>query len=1004
VNRVGALLLVLAGCASDAAKTPEPAKPFDPTTLVDPFIGTGGHGHTFPGATVPFGMVQLSPDTRLDGWDGCSGYHYDDEWIYGFSHTHLSGTGCSDYGDVLLMPGVGEVQWNNGADGTPGYRQRFSHANETASPGYYSVVLDSGVKAELTATTRCGVHRYTFPPGAEPHVLVDLAHRDEVLESDITWDGHGFELQGLRRSRAWARNQSVYFKIRFSRRASSIRLAAGGHETSSLHASGKDVKACVGFAPSDEPLVVEVGLSAVDRSGPALNLDAECPKGGPNVSVPDFDDFREAAREDWRKQLGKIEIQGGTDAQRRTFYTALYHCCIAPNVFGDVDGRYRGRDGKVHEAKGWTQYTVFSLWDTFRALHPLMTILEPQRTNDWINTFLAQHREGGALPVWELAGNETDCMIGYHAVPVIADAYAKGIRGFNATDAVEAMIKSATRDVRGLTPYRKQGFVPADEEGESVSKTLEYAYDDWCIAQLARPMMRSSSYAEFMERSQSWKNLFDPATGFFRPRRNNAWIEPFDPAEVNNHLTEANSWQYSLFVPHDIDGLTAMLGGPEKLAERLDALFTAPSATKGRDQADISGMIGQYAHGNEPSHHMAYLYDYAGQPWKTQERVRQIMDTLYSDKPDGLCGNEDCGQMSAWYVFSALGFYPVCPGRPEYALGAPLFPEAVLHLDGGKTFTVRAVGEGPYVQDARWRDLAMRGRALTHEQIADGADLTFTMGPKPSRYGVEEPPRSSGGGRATIPVPYVAKGDRVFERSTDVALGVADHDEGWTETSTGRRVLHDTRIRFSLDGGATFRDYEAPIRLDATTDVVVEGYRPVLTAPDFGGATASRRATARFLKTPHAWTLRLAHAYAPQYAANGDKSLVDGLRGGGDWRTGDWQGFQGVDVDATVDLGEARDVGKVRVGFVRDVGSWVWLPTEVRLSVSDDGATFRDAGALTTKEGEREEGTKVLYYEFAPKTRARFVRIVGVNRGTCPVWHPGAGRKAWLFADEIEVE
>ena len=682
--RTAALACLAASCASDSAPmktsvalpaSPEATAPFDATPFVDPFIGTGGHGHTFPGATVPFGMVQLSPDTRLDGWDGCSGYHHDDEFIYGFSHTHLSGTGCSDFGDILLMPGVGVAEWNNGADGKPGYRSHFRHANETASPGYYSVLLDdSGVKAELTATTHVGVHRYTFPAAADDaNVVIDLTHRDEVIDSAIGWNEGCTEIHGFRRSRAWAQDQIVYFVVRFSQPF----WQTGHLDSPAGHPGGRENKWSGRFSLKDgQPLVVKVGISAVDEAGAARNLDAEMP-------TFDFDAARSAARAGWRSQLAKVEAKGGTDAQRRTFYTALYHCCIAPNVFGDVDGRYRGRDGKIHQADGWTQHTVFSLWDTFRALHPLMTLIEPERTNDWIRTLLAQYREGGALPVWELAANETDCMIGYHAVPVIADAYAKGIRGWDANAALDAMVASANRDVRGLPAYRDNGFVPAEAEGESVSKTLEYAYDDWCIAEMARALGRSDVARTFEERAQSWKNLFDPATGFFRPRRNDTWITPFDPAEVNFHLTEANSWQYSLFVPHDVEGLATMHGGRDKLAARLDALFTAPSATKGRDQADISGMIGQYAHGNEPSHHMAWLYDYAGQPWKTQERVRQILGTLYSDQPDGLCGNEDCGQMSAWYVLSALGIYPVCPGRPEYVLGTPLFPEATLHLPGG---------------------------------------------------------------------------------------------------------------------------------------------------------------------------------------------------------------------------------------------------------------------------------------------------------------------------------
>jgi predicted alpha-1,2-mannosidase len=475
MKRLAVLVLLAAGCASDATRAPAPvparapekpsAATFDATPYVDPFIGTGGHGHTFPGATVPFGMVQLSPDTRLDGWDGCSGYHHDDEYVYGFSHTHLSGTGCSDYGDILLMPTVGEVRWNNGADGKPGYRSRFSHGEgETAEAGEYEVLLlDSGVAVGLTATTRVGVHCYRFPRGVGDagagRVLVDLAHRDQVIESSLSITGDR-EIRGFRRSRAWAQDQRVYFVARFSRSIIEEHFDPGSDVNGDgglFDATSKTgVKASLRFDVSDGgPLVVKVGISAVDCDGAARNIEAECPGW-------DFDAIRGAAHDAWRQQLGKIEVHGGTRAQLRTFYTALYHCCIAPNVFSDVDGRYRGRDGQVHQANGWTQYTVFSLWDTFRAEHPLLTILEPARTNDFINTFLAQYREGGALPVWELAGNETNCMIGYHAVPVIADAYMKGIRGYDADEALKAMVASANRDVRGLKAYREQGFVPAD--------------------------------------------------------------------------------------------------------------------------------------------------------------------------------------------------------------------------------------------------------------------------------------------------------------------------------------------------------------------------------------------------------------------------------------------------------------------------------------------------------------------------------------------------------------
>jgi hypothetical protein len=747
------------------------------------------------------------------------------------------------------------------------------------------------------------------------------------------------------------------------------------------------VKADVAFDVADgEPLVVNVGISAVDEAGAAKNLDAE-------MQGFDFDAVRDAARESWRTQLGKIEVHGGTDAQMRTFYTALYHCCVAPNVFSDVDGRYRGRDLKVHQAKGWTQYTVFSLWDTFRALHPLMTILEPERTNDFVNTFLAQYREGGALPVWELAGNETDCMIGYHAVPVIADAYAKGIRGYDARLALDAMVASAKRDVRGLPSYRKFGFVAAEEEGESVSKTLEYAYDDWCIASMARAMGRGEVADEFDVRAQSWKNLFDPSTGFFRPRRNDTWIEPFDPAEVNFHLTEANSWQYSMFVPHDVGGLAKLLGGREAFAARLDALFTAPSQTKGRDQADISGMIGQYAHGNEPSHHMAWLYDYAGQPWKSQERVRQILDTLYTDKPDGLCGNEDCGQMSAWYVLSAMGLYPVCPGRPEYDVGSPLFREISIHLGDGRTFALRSDGIGPYVRGASLGGAPLETTVLAHEAILRGGSLDLTTSAVPTEWGVatSAPAAVTGSYDAFVVTPFVVGARRVFDGEMELVLGVADRDAS---------------VWYALNEAKEFKRYEAPVRISATTSLSAYAARPTVRAADgpAAGMLHSKLVTARFVKIPHDWKITLAHPYAPQYAANGERTLIDGLRGGSDFRTGDWQGFQGVDLDATIDLGAEHAVTAIQIGFLQEMRSWIWMPTEVRFLVSTDGKEFRDLGEIESTVDEHSEAAEPLVFRFDTKTRARFVRVVGKNRGVCPPWHPGAGHQAWLFADEIGVD
>jgi len=973
-----ALTLLVVACASDTQSDPvgggasgtnyndAALPPVDHATFVDPFIGTGGHGHTFPGATRPFGMVQLSPDTRLSGWDGCSGYHYSDDHIYGFSHTHLSGTGVSDYGDILLMPGTGEPNFNNGADGEPGYRSKFSKDSEEASPGYYKVHLDNGdIDVELTATERVGIHRYRFPSGSEPYIIFDLAHRDEVIETSIKRFRRS-GLTGHRRSKGWAEDQVVHFFAKFSRPVVDFDLRLEDHQ------------ACVKFAKGTLNVVVHVGISAVDMTEAHTNLTVE-------AGEFDFPLHRKMARAAWNKQLGKVAVDGGTDAQRRTFYTALYHACIAPNLFSDISKRYRGMDGKVHRATDFEYYTVFSLWDTFRAAHPLLSILEPRRTNDFVRTMLAQYQQGGALPVWELAGNETDCMIGYHAVPVIWDAYAKGIRGFDAELALEAMKHSADRDERGLPAYREQGFIPAEVEGESVSKTLEYAYDDWCIAQMAKALGRDEDYARFSERAQSYKNVFDPSTGFMRAKRNHRWVGPFRPEEVNSHFTEANAWQYSMFAPHDIDGLIELLGGRDALAAWLDRLFEASSDTSGREQADITGLIGQYAHGNEPSHHMAYLYCFAGQPWKTQERVRQILDTLYTDQPDGLCGNEDCGQMSAWYVLSALGFYPVTPGANEYIIGTPIFPSAQLRLKNGKRLTIRAPNVSKtnrYVQGVLINGVPRTGPVVTHEEIMAGGSIVFTMGPEPSRWAAAENdiPSTSIGAAAIVPVPFIAKGKRAFRGSMVVELGSVDAEAA---------------IRWSVDDGATWADYAQPIPLDKSAELLAYAVR---------GEQESKRIRAQFKRIDNDWKITLANAYANQYAATGPGALIDGLRGHEEWRAGEWQGFQEVDLDATVDLGEVCEITAVRCGFLQEQKSWIWLPEVMKVEISVDGKTYELYGAQRSNLDRKADGSHLATLEARRTAKARYVRVTATNIKRCPDWHIGAGGKAWIFADEIEID
>jgi predicted alpha-1,2-mannosidase len=953
---LGTIALIFAGCIG---VFPEPRL----VQYVSPFVGTGGHGHTYPGATLPFGLVQLSPDTRLDGWDGCSGYHYTDDTIYGFSHTHLSGTGVSDYGDVLLMPGRGEILFNNGADGQPGYSSAFRKKSERAEPGYYTVYLeDPKVKVELTTTLRAGFHRYIYTKADTAHVVLDLAHRDQLLGDSLRVVSDT-EVEGFRISSAWAKEQHVYFVIRFSKPffeavqdslpKAAFRFDLSGHDT----------------------LLVKVGISAVDIEGARNNLDAEAPGW-------DFDAVRSEASDVWERQLSKVKIDA-PHTEKRIFYTALYHNSVVPNIFSDADGRYRGLDMQIHDDGGRPQYTVFSLWDTYRATHPLYTILEQERTVDFIHSFLRHHEQGGELPVWELAGNETYCMIGYHAVSVIADAYLKGIRDFDAEKVMEAMLAISRQDKFGKKAYMEHGFVPAEAESESVSKTLEYAYNDWCIAQMAKEMGKQDIYAEYMARAQSYKNIFDPETRFMRAKNRHRWFQPFDPSEVNFNYTEANAWQYSLYVPHDVEGWRDLLGGEGQVAKFLDTLFSADSETTGREQADITGLIGQYAHGNEPSHHMAYLYVYDGQPWKTQERVWQIMNEMYHFAPDGLSGNEDCGQMSAWYVFSALGFYPVCPGSQDYVLGAPLVKSAELNLENGKVFRVKVKGKTrgvPYIQSVRLNGQPHGKAYITHADIMAGGEMEIEIGSQPNKqWG--GPPSSRIADYLIVPSPGIARGARSFEGEEAIALNCP---------------LVGAAIYYSIDGTEPAVLYEGPFTISESVRL-----RAVAQHPQLG---ASRVVEADFVKRARKIGISLAEPYANQYTAGGDQALVDGLIGSADFRTGEWQGYHGVDLDASLDLGEEIFVKNISIRFLQDENAWIFFPLRVEFFISEDGENWNPMGIVETTTAPYEPGSLIKDYGRPVNAKTRYLRVRGANRGVCPPGHKGEGGKSWVFADEIVLE
>ena len=725
-----AFLLVLGACTSPQSSQLKT----DYTQLVNPFIGTDFTGNTYPGAQAPFGMVQLSPDNGLGGWDRISGYFYPDSTIAGFSHTHLSGTGAGDLYDVLFMPVT--LPYKE-AKGELGIHSKFSHQDEEASAGYYRVKLqDYNINVELTATPRCGVQRYTFPK-AESMVILNLK---KAMNWDFTMDSQieivdSCNIRGYRFSEGWARGQKLYFATRFSKPFKSVEMDNAEIKLKGEKVGTSNIARFMFDTEEGEQITIVTALSGVSVEGAVKNLDAEAPHN-------DFDQYLAEAKADWNKQLQRIEVVGTNNDDKVNFYTALYHSMIAPTIYSDVDGKYYGPDKQVHQAEGWVNYSTFSLWDTFRAAHPLFTYTEPERVGDMVQSFIAFYEQNGRLPVWNFWGSETDMMIGYHAVPVIVDAYLKGIGHFDAEKALEACVATANIDeYRGIGSYKTKGYVPYNVEDKynaenwSLSRTLEYAFDDFCIAEMAQKMGKTELANEFYKRSQNYRNVFNPATGFMQPIDDKGVFQPnFNPDEYTAHICESNAWHYFWSVQHDIKGLVSLTGGQDKFAAKLDSMFTYIPA--GNEELPIfsTGMIGQYAHGNEPSHHVIYLYNKVRQPWKAQKYVAQVMHDLYFNAPAGLCGNEDCGQMSAWYVFSAMGFYPVNPVSGEYEIGTPLFPEMRLNLGNGKTFTVLAPNvsrENIYIQSVKINGQPYDKSYITHQQIMDGSTIEFVMGNQP---------------------------------------------------------------------------------------------------------------------------------------------------------------------------------------------------------------------------------------------------------------------------------
>jgi putative alpha-1,2-mannosidase len=961
---------------------------------------------------MPFGMVQLSPDTRLEGWDGCSGYHYTDTVVYGFSHTHLSGTGIPDYCDVLFMPTTGEPQFKNTE-----YRSGFKKKNEIATPGYYKTLLDKyNIGVELTATPRVGLHRYSYPSAEKANIIIDLQHRDEVLDSWIeVVNDH--EIRGYRKSKSWANNQQVYFYAKFSKAFKTYSIANNDELLEGKNkAQGKKIKMYLQFNNPGE-VISKVGISAVSTEGALKNLDAE---------VPDFDfkKVQKAAKATWNTELNKIQVEGGgpsssqqsalsdegnvnspygpAPAGKKTkpinyagikqtiFYTALYHSMLAPNIYSDVDGQYRGMDQQVHTAQGFNYYTVFSLWDTYRAENPLLALIDRKRTLDFIKSFLAMYDQGGLLPIWPLASTETYCMIGNHSIPVIVDAYAKGIRDFDAAKAFTAMKAAVNRNQFGLDVYRKNGAVLSDQEDASVSKTLEYAYDDWCIAQMAKMLDKPHDYAEYIQRAQYWKNVYNNQNGFMQARSNGGWLSPFDPTEINGNYTEGNSWQYSFMVPQDVENLMAKMGGKEAFEAKLDELFTTESKLKGSDIPDVAGLIGQYAHGNEPSHHMAYLYNFTASPEKTQFYIDRILHEEYSNKPDGLAGNEDCGQMSAWYVMSSLGIYNIAPGQQAFQVGVPQFDKAVINLENGKQFTIlnsgASIGKGNiYLQGMSLAKKTYNKLYLNFDDIANGGEFEVFAGKLANKLFVQdlERPTSKIADSLIVANPYIIAPAKSFKEAISVQIKSSDPDAG---------------IYYTLDGSTPTVNstlYSKPIAITGNTTVK---------AIAIMNGKSSFVDEANFIKLRTDIKLTLVNKYLPNYADKGDESLINGIHGTTNWHVGNWQGYQGKDLEAIIDIGAIKPVKQVSIGTLQDSNAWIVFPKYIQYWVSDDGRNYKLAATVNTKVDIKDTNSQTQEFTAPLNLNTRYIKIIAKQYGALPNWHESKGNQSYIFADEITVE
>ncbi len=936
------------------------------TKYVNPFIGTGGTGHTFPGATTPFAMVQLSPDTRIDGsWEGCSGYHYNDSVIYGFSHTHLSGTGCSDYGDIAFMPYFSKNEIFESLK-TKDISSKFSHKNEKASAGYYSVLLDDiPVKVELTATTRTGFQRYTFNENGYGYIVLNLKHRDELLQGKIQKSKTN-TYKGIRVSKAWAKRQELYYGFELNTEPIDELILSGDNNDWKLILKYKVIKG--------QQILIKTGISTVDADAALNNLAKENPSWG-------FEKIKQQANDAWEKELKKIEVSEAkipsplerVRERLYTFYTAMYHCMIHPSIMNDVDGRYKGRDGKIHTAEGFNYYTVFSLWDTHRALHPLLNIIDKKRSHDFVITFLKQYEQSGRLPMWELWNNETDCMIGFHSVSVILDAYRKHVISKEELQQLWPAVKAEAMSNRfGLDKFREKGYLSVEDESESVSKTAEYSYDMWCVSEIASILNNFDDYIYFSKYIDSKLELFNVDNNFFQPKKNGNFISNFNPFEVNNNYTEANAWQYNFYSPQATFRY-----------KLIDSLFLVENKTQGRTQADITGLIGQYAHGNEPSHNYIYLLNETDRI----KYLKYVYDNFYTNKPDGLIGNEDCGQMSAWYVMSALGFYQTCPGKPEYQKGLTIFDSSIIHLENKKNV---------YLTDNYYKQIPLEFKhSFVFDYKANADEINYSN----SRFHLMSP---------------IIKSD--FSKPFTDSLKV---EINYSKVGIDNPPYLSEKIKISYSiNDSDFIDYDKPFYIKKNS--VIKAYSWLWYCGDTNNDPKSNLSTAHFYKRPHNYSIQLNCKYNKQYTADGDDGIIDGQYGDKDFRKGGWQGYQAQDFEAIIDMKEKKEFAEISANFLQDTRSWILFPTKVEFYTSDDNVNYKlvqtDSNYIPANDYNVQTQKFVSFYEDRslkiepPTTKrermrsARYIKVKAYNYGKLPEWHAGKGDDAFIFIDEIEIK